>query len=53
MRVVCRTAVGEDFGQTYRAPRGMRAHAQPFIVGTSAEAYALMGVVVPCFESVL
>jgi hypothetical protein len=42
---------GEDFGQSYRRSHGSWSHAQPIIVGTLVEAYTLLGMADPRFET--
>ena len=51
--VVAPPWAGDDFGQSYRHAQTKWSHAQPIIVGTLVEAYALLGVVTPRFEPVL
>ena len=43
---------GEEFGRSYRDARALWAHDQPRIVGSAAEAHALLDIVDPVFESV-
>ena len=40
----CALWAGESFGQSYGHAQTLWSHAQPIIVGTLVEAYALLGV---------
>jgi hypothetical protein len=48
--VVAPPWAGEGFGASYCSARSMWSYAQPIIVATLADAYALLDIVVPCFE---
>lgn len=51
MRVVVAPPwAGDGFGESYRSARCVWPHAQPIIVGTLVEAYALLGIAIPRFE---
>ncbi len=51
-RIVVRPrGASEEFGQSYREEERLSAHKQPVIVPSLADAFALLGLSEPCFES--
>ena len=48
--VVAPPWAGQGYGESYRWAHNVRSHAQPIIVATLADAYALLDIVIPCFE---
>jgi hypothetical protein len=52
MRVVAAPSwAGEEFGRSYREAQSIWPRAQPLVVGSLLEAYALLGMVEPAFEA--